>query len=139
MPAKNFIKYHNDGTIWAKGKMVDGLPTGYWEWFRKEGTLMRSGYFKDGKQTRECTTSDKMLVLPNIWDPLGALLMEDLGYSVIATASAAIAYTNGYNDKEKIPFSDLLELLKKITASVNLPVTADIESGYAENDNQLQE
>src|SRR5258706_8032296 len=81
----------------------------------------------------------KMLVLPNIWDPLGALLMEDLGYPAIATASAAIAYANGYNDKEKIPFSDLLELLKKITASVNLPVTADIESGYAENDNQLQE
>jgi 2-methylisocitrate lyase-like PEP mutase family enzyme len=81
----------------------------------------------------------KMLVLPNIWDPLGALLMENLGYPAAATASAAIAYANGYNDKEKIPFNDLLELLKKITASVNLPVTADIESGYADNNTQLQE
>jgi hypothetical protein len=29
--------------------MIDGVPTGYWEWFRKDGTIMRSGYFKDGK------------------------------------------------------------------------------------------
>jgi 2-methylisocitrate lyase-like PEP mutase family enzyme len=88
---------------------------------------------------RELHHTGKMLVLPNIWDPLGALLMENLEYPAIATASAAIAYANGYNDKEKIPFSDLLKLLKRITASVNLPVTADIESGYAGNDNQLQE
>jgi 2-methylisocitrate lyase-like PEP mutase family enzyme len=88
---------------------------------------------------RELHYTDKMLVLPNIWDPLGALLLENLGYPAIATASAAVAYASGYNDKEKIPFNDLLALLKKIATSVNLPVTADIESGYAGNDTQLQE
>src|SRR5258705_12604307 len=88
---------------------------------------------------RELHHSGKMLILPNIWDPLGALLMESLEYPAIATASAAIAYANGINDREKILFDDLLELLKKITASVDLPVTADIESGYAGNDNQLRE
>jgi 2-methylisocitrate lyase-like PEP mutase family enzyme len=83
--------------------------------------------------------SGKMLVLPNIWDPLGALLIENLGYPAIATASAAVAYANGYTDREQIPFNDLLTLLKKITHRVNLPVTADIESGYAKTDSQLQE
>jgi antitoxin component YwqK of YwqJK toxin-antitoxin module len=57
--AKNYIKYHNDGSIWAKGKMSDINPTGYWEWFRKGGTIMRSGYFINGKQTGEWTTYDK--------------------------------------------------------------------------------
>ncbi|HEV8282804.1 MAG TPA: hypothetical protein VGQ09_00765 [Chitinophagaceae bacterium] len=57
--AKNYIKYHNDGSVWAKGKMVGDVPTGYWEWFRKDGTIMRSGYFKNGKQTGEWTTYDK--------------------------------------------------------------------------------
>lgn len=52
-------KRHNDGTIWAKGTMVNGVPEGYWEWFRKEGTRMRSGYFKDGKQTGKWTTYDR--------------------------------------------------------------------------------
>ena len=57
--SKNFIKYHNDGTTWAKGKMAGDVPEGYWEWFRKDGSIMRSGYFKDGKQTGEWTTYDR--------------------------------------------------------------------------------
>ncbi len=56
---KNYVKYHNDGTIWAKGAMKSGKPDGYFEWFRKEGTKMRSGYFKDGKQVGDWTTYDK--------------------------------------------------------------------------------
>ncbi|MFI5152521.1 MAG: isocitrate lyase/phosphoenolpyruvate mutase family protein [Chitinophagales bacterium] len=80
-----------------------------------------------------------LLVLPNIWDPLGAALLEKLNFTAIATASAAIAWANGYQDKEKIPFERVLELLTRIVHSVSLPVTADIESGFADNDLQLQE
>ncbi len=58
-PGKNFIKYHNDGSIWAKGKMINGTPEEYWEWFRKDGTIMRSGHFKKGKQVGEWITYDK--------------------------------------------------------------------------------
>jgi antitoxin component YwqK of YwqJK toxin-antitoxin module len=57
--AKKFIKYHNDGTVWAKGKMLGEQPDGYWEWFRKDGVIMRSGYFDKGKQIGEWTTYDK--------------------------------------------------------------------------------
>ena len=52
--------------------------------------------------------SGRLLILPNIWDILGAKLLEDIGYTGIATASASIAYSNGYNDGEKIPFNDFL-------------------------------
>jgi 2-methylisocitrate lyase-like PEP mutase family enzyme len=81
---------------------------------------------------------DKMLILPNIWDALGASLLEDLGYPAIATASAAIAYTNGYRDGENISFSAVLQVLKKIVRQVNIPVSADIESGYARTDIELK-
>jgi len=53
------VKTHADGSLWAKGIMVGGVPEGYWEWFRKEGTIMRSGYFKKGKQAGKWTTYDK--------------------------------------------------------------------------------
>jgi 2-methylisocitrate lyase-like PEP mutase family enzyme len=82
--------------------------------------------------------SNKLLVLPNIWDCLGAMLLEDLGYQAVATASASIAYSNGCDDGQNILFDDLLMLLKKIVNAVNVPVTADIESGYSENDIQLE-
>ena len=56
---KKYIKYHNDGSVWAKGeKMIDSVPDGYFEWFRKNGTIMRSGYFKKGKQVGNWTTYD---------------------------------------------------------------------------------
>ena len=33
---------------------------------------------------------EEMLVLPNIWDPIGARILAAQGYPAIATASAAI-------------------------------------------------
>ena len=56
---KSYVKRHNDGTIWAKGTMVGSQPEGYWEWFRKDGTKLRSGYFEKGKQVGDWTTYDK--------------------------------------------------------------------------------
>ena len=90
-------------------------------------------------QFHELHHSGKMLVLPNIWDSLGAQLLESLHYPAVATASASIAFTNGYNDGENIPFNNLLAITTNIVNNVNIPVTADIESGYAANDQQLKE
>jgi len=56
---KQHLEYHKDGSIWANGPMIDDKCNGYWEWFRKDGTKMRSGYFKLGKQVGEWTTYDK--------------------------------------------------------------------------------
>lgn len=83
--------------------------------------------------------SGDLLVLPNIWNPLGALLLQDLGYKAVATASASIALANGYQDGEKIPFNDLLLILEKIVKSVTISVTADVESGYTKNNTELSE
>jgi antitoxin component YwqK of YwqJK toxin-antitoxin module len=53
------IKYHANGkTLWSKGKIVDGQPEGYWQWYRPDGTLKRSGYFKGGEPIGEWTTYD---------------------------------------------------------------------------------
>jgi antitoxin component YwqK of YwqJK toxin-antitoxin module len=57
--AKPYRQYHKDGSLWAKGQTLEDLPTGYWEWFRKDGTRLRSGYFEAGKQVGEWTTYDR--------------------------------------------------------------------------------
>jgi len=56
---EEYVKYHKDGTIWAKGQTIDGVKTSYWEWFRKDGTMMRSGYFDNDEQVGKWTTYDK--------------------------------------------------------------------------------
>jgi len=53
------IKYHANGkTRWSKGKVIDGQPDGYWEWYRLDGTLKRSGHFRAGEPVGEWITYD---------------------------------------------------------------------------------
>jgi 2-methylisocitrate lyase-like PEP mutase family enzyme len=81
----------------------------------------------------------KLLILPNIWDTMGARLMEITGFPSVATASVSVAISNGFADGENIPFDQLLTVVRKISESVNLPVTVDMERGYAESISQLKE
>jgi hypothetical protein len=53
------LQYHRDGSLWVKGQTLDGLATGYWEWFRRNSIRMRSGFFERGKQIGEWTTYDR--------------------------------------------------------------------------------
>ena len=57
-PRKRETHHHKDGSVRAKGWLRDGQLDGYWEWFRKDGTLMRSGHFDMGAQVGEWTTYD---------------------------------------------------------------------------------
>ncbi|MGY1661023.1 toxin-antitoxin system YwqK family antitoxin [Geodermatophilus sp. SYSU D00705] len=49
---------HRDGSLRARGPVVDGRPHGYWEWFRLDGTRLRSGSFDGGEPVGEWTTYD---------------------------------------------------------------------------------
>jgi 2-methylisocitrate lyase-like PEP mutase family enzyme len=83
--------------------------------------------------------SGKLLVLPNIWDALGARLLHKAGFKSVATASVATALSYGYLDGEKIPFGELLIIVNQIATAVPLPVTVDIERGFADSILKLKE
>jgi len=53
------VQHRRNGSVWATGMMLDRQQTGYWEWFRKDGTKMRSGTFEHGQPVGEWTTYDK--------------------------------------------------------------------------------
>jgi antitoxin component YwqK of YwqJK toxin-antitoxin module len=53
------IDRYKDGSIKAKGSMLHGNLHGYWEWFRQDGSKMRSGHFDSGKQVGEWITYDR--------------------------------------------------------------------------------
>lgn len=80
-----------------------------------------------------------LLILPNIWDPFGAKLLEKIGYPAVATSSSAVSLSQGYKDGEKLPFKNLLDILSRMVQCVNIPVTADVETAYASTDSQLEE
>ena len=79
------------------------------------------------------------LVLLNVWDPIGARILEKKGYPAIATASAALSASLGYQDGEKIRRSTAIDLIARVARSVAIPVTADIEMGYGKSLAELEE
>ncbi|MCC7533795.1 MAG: isocitrate lyase/phosphoenolpyruvate mutase family protein [Bacteroidia bacterium] len=87
---------------------------------------------------RKLHNQNNILVLPNIWDAFGAMLLESMEYKAIATASAAIAFSNGVNDGEFITIDKLFPILEKIVTSVDIPVSIDFESGYATTLHELE-
>ena len=52
------FEFYGNGFLKARGSMKAGELHGYWEWFRKDGTIMRSGNFKNGQNVGEWITYD---------------------------------------------------------------------------------
>lgn len=68
--------------------------------------------------------------MPNPWDVGSARLLAGLGFRALASTSAGFAWTLGKSDKD-VTVDQVLEHLRAIAASVDLPVNADFEGGYA--------
>lgn len=79
----------------------------------------------------------KPLVIANAWNVKSAQLIEKNGYDAIATSSGAIADSLGYPDGEKIPFTELLYMLERIKSCTGIPLSVDLERGYASDLNDL--
>ena len=78
-------------------------------------------------------TAPEILVLANVWDVVSAQVVAATeGVRALATASHSIASTFGYEDGENIPLDLHLDMVGRIVAAVDLPVTMDFEAGYGD-------
>lgn len=74
-----------------------------------------------------------LLVLPNAWDVASAQALAALdGCRALATTSAAVARSLGWEDGERAPAAEMIEAARRIAAVVDVPVTADLERGYGD-------
>lgn len=72
-----------------------------------------------------------LFILPNAWDVVSGKIFELEGFKAIGTTSAGIAATLGYADGQKMSLEENIEVVQRIVSSTPLPVSADIEAGYA--------
>jgi 2-methylisocitrate lyase-like PEP mutase family enzyme len=77
--------------------------------------------------------SGPLLILANAWDAGSARFIERLGARAIATSSAAVAWTHGYPDGDVLPLPLLLSTLKGIARVITVPLSVDVEGGYADD------
>jgi 2-methylisocitrate lyase-like PEP mutase family enzyme len=81
-------------------------------------------------QLRRLHVPGQPLVLPNAWDASSARRIVEAGFPAIATASSAIADVLGLEDGDRMPPDDAFAAIRRISRSVDVPVSADVEGGY---------
>ncbi len=69
-------------------------------------------------------------VIPNPWDIGGARLLVGLGFKALASTSAGFAWSLGRRDNQ-VSLEEALSHLRALAASVEVPVSADFEGGFA--------
>src|SRR4051812_46811904 len=69
-------------------------------------------------------------VIPNAWDAGSARILGRVGFPAIATTSAGIAWACGVPDGGALDRDTMLEHVARIVAAVDVPVSAELESGY---------
>ncbi|TFV57065.1 isocitrate lyase/phosphoenolpyruvate mutase family protein [Mycobacterium sp. PS03-16] len=79
------------------------------------------------------------VVLPTVWDAWSAQLAVEAGFSALTVGSHPVADSVGRADQEGMTFDELLTRVTQITGAVDVPVSVDIESGYAEAPTRLIE
>jgi 2-methylisocitrate lyase-like PEP mutase family enzyme len=89
------------------------------------------------EKLRKLHYGPRILALPNAWDVVSARILEEVGHPAIATSSAAMAFSLGYPDGQRISRREMLDAVAKITRAVRVPVTADLESGYGKTPEEI--
>ena len=70
------------------------------------------------------------LVLPTVWDAWSARTAADAGFAALSIGSHPLADSRGQQDGEGMSLDDALDGIRRICAAVDIPVSADVESGY---------
>src|SRR5712691_9399813 len=77
------------------------------------------------------------LLLYNAWDAGSAKSILAAGAKAVATSSWSVAEAQGYRDGEAIPMELAEQIIARIAATIEVPVTVDVEGGYSEDDGEL--
>jgi 2-methylisocitrate lyase-like PEP mutase family enzyme len=72
------------------------------------------------------------LLMPNPWDVGSAVLLASLGFEALATTSSGFAATLGRRDGT-VSVEEALEHGRTMVKATGLPVSADLENGFADD------
>ena len=91
------------------------------------------------KRFAELHVKGAPLLLYNAWDAGSAKSILAAGAQAIATSSWSVAEAQGYRDGEAIPIALAEQIVARIAATIDAPVTVDFEGGYSEDNDKLAE
>jgi 2-methylisocitrate lyase-like PEP mutase family enzyme len=81
---------------------------------------------------------DGAFIIPNPWDIGTARLLAQLGFEALATTSAGYAFSLGRRDNA-VGRDAMLDHVRAIVEATDLPVSADLENGFADDPEAVAE
>lgn len=91
----------------------------------------------NAQKLAELHESGEILVLPTVWDTWSAGVAAEAGFLALTVGSHPVADAIGSSDGENMDFAEYLGVVKKIVDAVDVPVSADVESGYGLEPSEL--
>ena len=83
------------------------------------------------KKLRHLLQDNKPLIVPGVHDPMTAKIFEDSGFPVLFTGGFGLsASTLGVPDIGLLTMSENIERVKRVTSKINVPLIADMDTGY---------
>jgi 2-methylisocitrate lyase-like PEP mutase family enzyme len=76
--------------------------------------------------------ADSPLLMPNPWDAGAARVLESIGFAALATTSSGFAATLGRLDGD-VTRDEAIAHGAALSAAVDVPVSADLENGFADD------
>lgn len=92
--------------------------------------MERQAQRRRARRLHELHREDDPLVVLNAWDAGSARVFEQSGAPAVGTTSAGIAYALGRPDGEALTRAELVDATARIATVLEVPLTADVESGY---------
>jgi 2-methylisocitrate lyase-like PEP mutase family enzyme len=80
----------------------------------------------------------RILILPNAWDVPSARVFENAGFPAVATSSAGMLVSLGYQDGEQIGREDFLLVVKRIAGVLSVPLSADSLAGFGKTPKEVE-
>jgi 2-methylisocitrate lyase-like PEP mutase family enzyme len=95
------------------------------------------GQIEKAKEFAALHVKGQPIILYNAWDAGSAKAIVDAGAKAIATGSWSVAAAQGFKDGEQLPLAFAEQIIGRITATVEKPVTVDFEGGYSDDSTTL--
>lgn len=87
---------------------------------------------------RTLIQQEEVVYAPGAWDALSALLIQQAGFKAICASGYAVAAGLGLPDLELYSMTENLEALRRIAGATEIPIIADIDTGYGNAVNAMR-
>jgi len=82
------------------------------------------------KKLRELAARPGYTIVPGAYDPLMARLVQLAGFEAVYITGGGISRSQGYPDMGLLTLTENVQVLCRIVDAVDIPVIADIDTGY---------